>query len=653
MDYRREIDGLRALAVLPVMLFHADPWRFAGGFVGVDVFLVISGYLITALLLAEWTRGTLRLADFYARRVRRLLPALVVVLAACVPLAWWLLLPQDMRAFGYSLAAAAGFMSNFVFWSGSGYFDTSAQLKPLLHTWSLGLEAQFYLLFPLLLLVALRRGRRVALATVVVFGAASLLVAEGLLRVDPAAAFYLLPGRFWEFAVGACVALQCAGRSALPEHGRAASAGALAGLAMITAAMWAFDARTPHPGLPTLLPVIGTALVILFAGPANLAGRLLGSRPLVWVGLISYGAYLWHQPLFAFARHYSLDEPQGTVLCALGLLALALAWLTWRWVERPVRSRRTMARRSVAVPCVRAVVLVVLGLFVHKAGIATYWEQHHPELVNAVTETSMIVPADCSAELRGGAAVCSRSGGGARRVVLWGDSHAGILSLHPPAVDDTEVLAVYHLGCPPVLGVRRFDGLGNAHHCDSVAALRPHAEFVRAQAPDAVVLAARWSLYLNGWSRDGRAQDEHHLLAESDGVRAPLPLDARKEMLSRKLSETLDLFDEGTHVILLAQPPDYAWRGFRAIERADFDAPAARVLEWHAAEREVLQAAARRRNVTLVDPKALFCDALRCRTREAGVLLYFDDNHLSPLGAATVWRQVFEAVEAGPSGGGA
>lgn len=345
MNYRREIDGLRAVAVLPVILFHAGFSWFSGGFVGVDVFFVISGYLITSILLAEHEAGRFSIVGFYERRARRILPALVLVMACCVPLAWALMLPYQLKDFAQSLVAVATFSSNVLFWRQSGYFDTEAASKPLLHTWSLAVEEQYYLLFPLALALCWRLGRRALVGLLALVTLACLMLAEWGWWNHPQANFFLTPTRAWELMIGSLIAFVPAvwlqGRSLWRE------ALALAGLAAVLVTIVLFDDHTPHPSRYTLIPVLGTAAVILFAQSGTWAARLLSWPLWVGVGLISYSAYLWHQPLFAFARLKGWGEEGGWVLGGVSLLALALAYASWRWVEKPFRRPERFNRAQI------------------------------------------------------------------------------------------------------------------------------------------------------------------------------------------------------------------------------------------------------------------------------------------------------------------
>ncbi len=331
---RADIDGLRALAVVPVVLYHFHVAPFGGGYVGVDVFFVISGFLITGLIHAEMRSGEYSLAAFYERRARRILPALFAVVAAAAVAALFLLFPADLRRFGESVAATALFVSNFDFWQQSGYFDAGAEAKPLLHTWSLAVEEQFYLLFPLLLGLFRSAGRRGLLLLAGGLALASFGFGLWAVRAYPAMAFYLAPARVWELMLGAILAL-----AEVPRPPRwIAEALSLLGLALLAVAVFAFSPDTPMPGANALLPCLGAALLIYANGAGDtLAARGLSLRPMVFAGLISYSLYLWHWPVFVFARYLRVAPLGAAETLALIALSVGLAVLSWRFVERPFR----------------------------------------------------------------------------------------------------------------------------------------------------------------------------------------------------------------------------------------------------------------------------------------------------------------------------
>ncbi|MBK1634200.1 acyltransferase family protein [Rhodovulum adriaticum] len=353
--YRPEIDGLRAFAVLPVILFHAGFAGFSGGFVGVDVFFVISGYLITSILLREHEAGSFSIWRFWERRARRILPALYLVMAVTVPLAWMLMLPDQYQAYARSLIAVSVFASNILFWQESGYFAAASEEKPLLHTWSLAVEEQYYIFFPLAMLLLWRFGRRAVFFGIALVLLVSLGLSQYAASASPAANFFLLPTRAWELMAGALCALWLSRRRA-----RGSDLLAGLGLVLILAAVVLYDETTPFPSLYGLAPVGGTALIVLFAWPGGRVAQLLAWRPIVAVGLVSYSAYLWHQPLFAFARIGLPAPPPGWVMLGLSALSLGLAALSWRFVEQPFRNRHGLFRgKRLALALVPAVALMV------------------------------------------------------------------------------------------------------------------------------------------------------------------------------------------------------------------------------------------------------------------------------------------------------
>lgn len=366
MKYRREIDGLRALAVIPVILFHAGFNIFSGGFVGVDVFFVISGYLITTIILAEQELGSFSLINFYERRARRILPALFLVMLVSVTLSWLWLLPIDMRDFSQSLVSATLFSSNIFFWIKGDYFDTAADLKPLLHTWSLAIEEQFYILFPIFIASTRKVGKKQTMSALALIMTASLSFAQWGAAHSPTFSFYLLPTRAWELAIGALLAMYAKNDEGSAAQGFTGQLLSFSGLALILYSVFSFSETTPFPSFYALLPTIGAALIIQFANSHTLTGRLLGSKLFVGVGLISYSAYLWHQPLLSFARHRSLDEPSSLVMYGLLIVTFALSYLSWRFVERPFRKRETLNQTSIFISAaVGSAIFIAFGTAGH------------------------------------------------------------------------------------------------------------------------------------------------------------------------------------------------------------------------------------------------------------------------------------------------
>lgn len=365
MRYRAEVDGLRALAVIPVILFHAGFNSFSGGFVGVDVFFVISGYLITSIILTELESNKFSILNFYERRARRILPVLFFVMLVCIPFAWLWLMPLDLKDFFQSIIAVATFSSNILFWLESDYFDTAAELKPLLHTWSLAVEEQYYIFFPLFLMFLWGQGKRVIISALLVIFLLSLSLAQWAAFNAPTANFYLLPTRGWELLIGVFAAFYLNQQTAkwmLPKLNNLLSS---LGLLLIFISVFIFDSSIPFPSVYALVPTIGTVLIIVFAQEGTWVQRFLSNKLFVGVGLISYSAYLWHQPIFAFVKYRSFTEPSHGLMLLLCIAVVLLSYLSWRFVEIPFRNKQAYSRRFIF-----ASGGVLTALFVVAAGVA-------------------------------------------------------------------------------------------------------------------------------------------------------------------------------------------------------------------------------------------------------------------------------------------
>lgn len=351
MKYRREIDGLRAVAVIPVIFFHAGFKVFKGGFVGVDIFFVISGYLITTIILSDMNNQKFSIVTFYERRARRILPALFFVMLCCLPFAWLWLMPNHLEDFSQSLTAVSAFSSNILFWRESNYFGIVSELKPLLHTWSLAVEEQYYVLFPLFLMALWKFRKRWIFGSLIVVSVVSLMVAQWGAYNNPSAAFYLLPTRGWELAIGALIAFYFLYKTEhvdfIKSHKKTCEVLGFVGLLLICYAIYEFDKNTPFPSLYALIPTIGAGLIIVFSTSETVVGKFLGNKLVVGIGLISYSAYLWHQPLFVFARHVSLAEPGTALLFLLSVLSILLAYISWRFVESPFRDKKKFNTKSI------------------------------------------------------------------------------------------------------------------------------------------------------------------------------------------------------------------------------------------------------------------------------------------------------------------
>ena len=392
MKYRAEIDGLRALAVLPVIFFHAGFEWFSGGFVGVDIFFVISGYLITTIIISEMAEGKFSIINFYERRARRILPALFFVMLACLPFAWLWLTPSDLKDFGQSLIAVSTFSSNIFFWLDSGYFNTANELKPLLHTWSLAVEEQYYILFPIFIMLTWRLGLKWILILLSIVFLVSLGAAQWGAYNSPYATFFLLPTRGWELLVGVFAAFYLKYNNHLKSH-PLNQVLSLLGFCMISYSIIAFDETTPFPSLYTLIPTIGTGLLIFCAVPKTFIHKLLSLKFIVGIGLISYSAYLWHQPLLAFVRHSLLGEVSDLILIILCVASLVMAWFSWRFIEKPFRSKMTVSRRSIfKLALIFTLFFSLTGLWLHNSnGFLEYYPKEKQKVLESFINPSEYV----------------------------------------------------------------------------------------------------------------------------------------------------------------------------------------------------------------------------------------------------------------------
>lgn len=623
---RPEITGLRAIAVLPVILFHAGLSTFAGGYVGVDVFFVLSGFLITSIILREHRAETFTIGDFYERRARRILPALFVMTGLCIPVAFVWMRPGELVDFGESLIAVTVFASNILFWRESGYFDGAAELKPLLHTWSLGIEEQYYLAVPLFVGLLLKFRKHWLPIIVASVALLSFLISLWLSEASPAANFYLIPSRAWELMTGSLLALVPALR---PRNSLA-----LLGLAMIVTPVFMYDASTPFPGLAALPPVIGTVLVITFADSRSFVGRGLSSGPLVWVGLISYSAYLWHQPLFAFARLMSPNHPSIWLYLGLSIATLVLAHLTQKYVESPFISKphRFTRRQIFAWSAMGSAVIAASGMAL-VAGQG-FPGRAPPEPVKSSIEGCPSVG--------NGVHSCLLGVPGEPSVVLLGDSHAYAIADELDAALSREGRSgvLLHTLCHPIPGLS--DSLGNRADCGRANARM--IELATSQTVTEVIVAVRWTLRLanqdNGFDNGEGGVEKNASVRQNFGD--------KREALSDYFSAL-----QSKQVTVIYPVPEVGWDPARLnmIAHArgqplpDITTSAEQYRFRNAGALALLDSIP---NVRRVRPETLFCDD-RCVVQVGGVLYYADDDHLSREGARLVVESVLQTTGVPPT----
>ncbi|WP_338478912.1 acyltransferase family protein [Pseudomonas trivialis] len=635
LAYRRDIDGLRAIAVLAVVLFHFGVPGVTGGFVGVDVFFVISGFLITSIIWRERQAGRFSFVEFWARRARRILPALFVMIVATLVAGWFLLAPKDYEELGRAAHYQVIFTSNLLFARQHGYFEAASDIKPLLHTWSLAVEEQFYILFPLLLTLLSSRLKHWRLA---LFGV--LLVSFGMsvwaVEHEPQKAFFLLHLRAWELLAGAMLAVLPAREwRASPALAQWVSLGAM-GLILI--AVFGFDSQTAFPGAAALLPVLGVVGLIWANGQQyTWVGRLLSSKVMVGLGLISYSWYLWHWPVFVYANYAAVDGLSATELGALMLLSLVLGYLSWRFVETPFREKRLLATRK-AILVAAAVGILSIGLTgvaLRKAdGVPSRLSEQALRYAQAKKWSPELMACMADKDTPDERLFCHFGPKNpAVSALVWGDSHATALI---PALEigakkhDISLMEASFAGCVPL------DGLENIARC---AHFNRRVEKAMSEQPISdVVLAARWSLYLYGQMSGDK---EHALKDPSTGqyVRAV----AEQRFADGMRARIKGLRAAGHRVWLVKEVPlqeiivPYRLSRLammhRPVDREGL--PVAKHLAREAFISNLFdELAAADSGVRVLDPAPQLCgaDGL-CRVELNGRALYTDDNHLSDVGA--------------------
>ncbi|MCX7304403.1 MAG: acyltransferase family protein [Hyphomicrobiales bacterium] len=612
MKYRADIDGLRAVAVLPVVLFHAGVAGFGGGFVGVDVFFVISGYVITLRLLSDLLEGRFSIVDFYERRVRRIFPALFFMIGLTTVVATVLFLPPNFEDFSKSAVATALFASNIYFWKFSGYFEPSALLRPLLHTWSLAVEEQYYIFMPVAMFLVYRYAKARWLLVFLPGALLSFALSVYATTTAPTANFFLLPTRAWELLLGALLVLA---PPLAPARKWWADAVGLAGLGLILYAVLTYTEETPFPGVSALAPCLGAALVI-YSGTrwSTITATALSWKPLVMVGLLSYSLYLAHWPIAVFLRYATLRNPTLPESALIVAASLVLAWISWRFVEQPFRRRDNVfpRRRLFAMSAAAMAFMTAFGLAgMASGGFAFRYPDFKEQSVAGQEEwkerTCFLLAdqtwRDWTQE------DCAITSGHADNALLWGDSFAA--HYMPGIVRSADeipfnVIAYTAAGCPPILSYYSFA----RPNCQE---FNRHAlELIKQLGVRTVILSARWtSLKLRGVD-----EIRSTLAALRDmGVRTYLIGQ------STEFGANVDVLDYRTGQIETA-----AWSN-------NVDPGINRDLKANIGE-----------DATFVDPLAFLCRADLCAFKIDGVFRYSDFGHFSTAGATDAVRAYFPIV---------
>ena len=653
--YRPDIDGLRAIAIISVIAYHAGFSGFSGGFVGVDIFFVISGFLITSLLFNEAAAsGRINLGAFYARRVRRLMPAGLVVVAATLLLGAIFLPPasSEQLSLARTAIAFAYFGSNFFFFrTTGGYFDAPSFSLPLLHTWSLAVEEQYYLIWPMIMLLVFRYSgtrhtegfmRRRSLWVLGVMFVVSLMLSIGTTRDHQNFAFFLLPARIWEFAIGGMVGL--AGSGFYARLRRWAQALSVIGLGLVIYSVVAIEHGTPFPGWVALFPVVGSVFLIagMTADEDGLVRRLLSVKPMVFIGLLSYSWYLWHWPLLSLYRIYNLGVEDIAANTGLVILALILAWLTYVLIENPIRVRRPGPFRNV-----RPTLFMGLGIALTTVAMGSglkAWREYQKTLeinqpvVKARSDFNPLYWTECLLGIKNQFSTlpieqCIHGSKMAKaKVLLWGDSHAAhIMPALVRAYPDAAIYQLTMAGCPPARGYETQVPMASKECPGFNQRVLQEIRELKANGLEGVVISARWPIYL---------RQRTLAVAQIQGTAFGDPqklLEARSAMQS-SFDETLGVLEKyGVRVLVLAPNPETIYSpphciGLRRGERCDVPRAVSEALvrESTAMLAEVV---GRHPNARLAQLMDFFCDAGTCYVMRDGKILYIDENHISATAA--------------------
>lgn len=685
MRYRPEIDGLRAIAVIAVILFHAGLKTFKGGFIGVDIFFVISGYLIASTILTDLQRGHFSLIQFYERRARRILPALFLVMAVSFGLAWMWLRPDDMQDFAQSLVAVSYFVSNIWYWLEANYWEAASELKPLLHTWTLAIEAQFYLLFPVLLLLIWRWCRAWLVYLLIGIGIGSFAIAQWGAYTFPQATFYLFPSRLWELLLGAVIGIFLINQkpSYHPKFSYETTndyvvrelAGVI-GLGLIGVSILRLDETVPFPSVFALGPTLGTAMILAFASPQTLVGRLLSTPLFVNIGLLSYGAYLWHHPLFAFARHTSLTRPAPILILGLALLSFYLAYLTWRYVELPFKNSVKINRKGFFLLwLVGSLIFIEVGMAGHvTAGFSdrtiarqstnrgftpiltsNFGSQIEQNSVDRLVNENAIVqiPLDTvNAEFNPDWQVAAGFGLGSicdgaslmapecrthenPEILLWGDSFAmqlapGILASNP----DARIVQMTKSVCGPFFDVAPIAEPNYPVYWsqECLSFNQQIREWLRENAVKYAVVSSPFSQYL--------LPDEKVLLRNGEIVNANIDLAVQE--FEKTLAELQSL---GIEPIVVSPPPANGLDLGQCVARAEWmglpqnkcDFQAAQMSPKRVSAYQFMDAIQEQYRVLRLDQ--LMCHNEVCQAFADNTMLYRDARHLSQAGAVLLGQK--------------
>lgn len=666
--YRADIDGLRCIAVMSVIFYHFQIFAVSGGYVGVDVFFVISGFLIGRSVIDDIGHGRFSLVAFYERRIRRLYPAFFVVVLATIPVLYWIMLPLDLRSAGRSIVASVAYISNITFYKEAGYFDSAAIEKPFLHTWSLSLEEQFYVVFPIAAsIVALLKVKwRVVILTLAFI--ISIVAAELWLSRDQPLVFFMLPFRAWELLLGVITSLLI---DRFPARTSAVGNDVLGviGVVLIVVSAVIYTDHTRFPGLAALVPCLGAALLI-FSGahtPA-IANRGLASRIPRSVGLISYSLYLWHWPIFVLTSYYINGEIGIGLRLAMLAVVFMLAYLSWRYIEQPFRDRRRFGRKTIFLLAgLCSAILATVGyIFYRTDGMLDRFDGKDRPLVIAASDFLQHGGTcfDGANPEYPGLPYCKLGVQSAPPTFLvWGDSHGRAYrdGIHEAAERlGRGGLLVWSGGCPPVadLGKREiFDPPGGDAAC-TAANHRLHELIDQTPSLRSVILIGRWSYYLTGRGL-GLDSANQITLFDRDGV-APTSDVGRVRLFDEQfLANVRFMRSRGLNVFVLEQTPEVPYNKAASFARsyiagkitvpdiiARSTVPESEVKERQRQFTSLSSALARSGDVTVIPTHDYFCHGGRCSAWIGDAPALFDNNHVTVATSKKMQDRFLPAINA-------
>lgn len=644
--YRPDVDGLRALAVVPVIFFHAA-LGFPGGFVGVDIFFVISGYLITTIIAKEIARGDFQMRNFWERRIRRILPAAAVMTFFVLIAGAFILLPFQFEELGKSSAAQTLMVSNFYFWQQDGYFAAPSDFEPLLHTWSLAVEEQFYFIFPLLMVFLFKKGASRVVRWTFIFFVLSLAWSIYAVPHYPAATFYLLPARAWELLLGSIIAIV---PIKLPNGRTVPITLSWIGLALIVFSFTNYSLRTPFPGLAAVPPVLGAGLLILAnRDTLTTPGRLLSLPPVVFIGKISYSLYLWHWPLLVFGKHLSVHETPLHIRWILVAASFLMGYLSWRFVEEPFRNKSLIKTRKEAFKLffITTAVLTVVGTGIYKMEGFQKRFSKEAQAIAAVHEEGTIVRDTKEVRETGELPLLGPPADDKRilPVLIWGDSHAKMMLHVIRDLCNERNLDLYYsvrAAHPPILDTNRYpDRPDVAGYNDAVM------EFVKSKDIKKIVLIARWTKYCV------QSPDSKSVAITDREGSDKAPSEIFEEYLAKMVKS---LNGMGIEVFIVRQVP-YQKRSpvelmFHAhrLDR-DYDSlglMSEKAQDYHATANEIFDRLPKDQ-VTILDPTPYFnLKNGRTRLQVDDLPIYRDEDHLAARGTRflrPLFEQLFEKLE--------